>query len=74
MPWAINISRENQKIKIILEEIDYKLVAKHVEKIKFHSWAMVFQDCLDLKVYSASSSEHANNHPLNFSPEVTPQN
>jgi hypothetical protein len=31
MRCAINISRENRKIKIILEEIDYKLVAKHVE-------------------------------------------
>jgi hypothetical protein len=35
MPSAINISRENPKIKINLEEIDYKLVAKHVEKISF---------------------------------------
>jgi hypothetical protein len=42
MPWAINISGEHQKL--LFEGIDCKLVAKHVDKILFQHWAIVFPD------------------------------
>jgi hypothetical protein len=61
MAWAINISRESEKIKIILEGIDYKLVSMHVEKIIFRNEAIVLLESRDLRFYSASSSENATN-------------
>jgi hypothetical protein len=63
MRWAINVSRENQKIKIILEGIDFKSVAKHMEKIPFQTWATFFQNSRDFRIYSAKRSEDATNHP-----------
>jgi hypothetical protein len=62
MPWVINISRENEKVKTILEEIDYKLFAKYVEKVPFQNWAIVFAYSPDLRLYSARGSEHATKH------------
>jgi hypothetical protein len=62
MPWAINISRENQRIKIILEGIEYKLFAKHVEKIAFQNWTIALPYFPDLRLYSARSSEYPTKH------------
>jgi hypothetical protein len=63
MSWAINISRQNQKIKTILEEIDYELFAKYVEKVPFQNSAIVFPYSPDLRLYSARNSEDATKHP-----------
>jgi hypothetical protein len=57
MAESIKIFRENQKIKIISEEIDYKSVAKHVEKIAFQHCTRVFPDFGNLRGYPATSSE-----------------
>jgi hypothetical protein len=62
MAWAINISRENQRIKTVLERIDYKWFAKHVEKIPLQNGAIVFPYGSDLRPYSARSSEYATKH------------
>jgi hypothetical protein len=74
MRWVINISRENGKIKIILEEIDCKLTAKHVEKGLFQTCALVSPQSRNLRVSSASSSEDATNHPSQRHIEGQPSN
>jgi hypothetical protein len=49
-------------MKTVLEGIDYKLFAKHVETIPFQNWGIVFPCSPDLRLYSARSSEYATKH------------